>query len=267
MANAFGIITAVLLLLSGFLAYKNKQAYQGRIDQTHIEKDRLAKSTERFNTAVENVNQTTATLNETEATTAKLKEDSSARKSSNDDLALQVETKTSTVSRNKEKLEEIQEKTAEVGDLQQLAGEMRKLVTEREELLELISIANSKLDNLTTDNTQAEAHANSIRTRLETYSAGRSLPTLSTRIRSIYPTWGFVTLAAGNNSGVVTNSILHVVRDGQVIARLLVTAVESNSASASIIPDSLAEDVTLMVGDRVVPAPAPEPAAAAAASN
>ena len=84
-------------------------------------------------------------------------------------------------------------------------------------------------------------------------SSGKSLPELKTRIRSIYPTWGFVTLGAGNSSGVVTNSILDVVRNGSVVAKLMVTAVESGSSSASIIPDSLGEDVTLMVGDRVVP--------------
>jgi len=45
---------------------------------------------------------------------------------------------------------------------------------------------------------------------------------------------------------------LDVVRDGATIAKLLVTSVESTSASASIIPDSIAQDITLMVGDRVV---------------
>jgi len=76
---------------------------------------------------------------------------------------------------------------------------------------------------------------------------------LKTRIRSIYPNWGFVTLAAGNNAGVVANSSLDVVRDGETVAKLLVTAVESSSASASIVPDSLAPDVTLSVGDQVIP--------------
>ncbi len=90
--------------------------------------------------------------------------------------------------------------------------------------------------------------------KFETISSGQSLPTLNTRIRSIYPTWGFVTLATGNAGGVVTNSTLDVVRDGSTIAKLLVTSVERNSASASIIPDSIAPDVTLMVGDRVIPA-------------
>ena len=61
-----------------------------------------------------------------------------------------------------------------------------------------------------------------------------------------------MTLASGNNAGVVTNSTLSVVRGGEAIAKLLVTAVESGSASASIVPDSLAPDVTLMVGDQVI---------------
>lgn len=68
-----------------------------------------------------------------------------------------------------------------------------------------------------------------------------------------------MTLASGNNAGVVANSTLEVVRDDQTIAKLLVTAVESTTSSASIVPDSIAADVTLMVGDRVVAAAAPAP--------
>jgi hypothetical protein len=62
-----------------------------------------------------------------------------------------------------------------------------------------------------------------------------------------------VTLASGNNAGVMANSTLDVVRDGETIAKLLVTAVETGSASASIVPDSLASNVTLRVGDHVIP--------------
>jgi uncharacterized phage infection (PIP) family protein YhgE len=262
MVKAFGIITAFLIALSAFLAIKNKQAYQGRIDETAVQKQNLAKSTERFNIAVENVNQTSDAIAKTEAETAELNKQSADRKKINDDLKLQSETKTAQVNSNKEKLDEVREKTAEVGNLRELATEMRQVTADLEELSQSITTAEAKLANLTSDNNQAESLATSIRTRLDTYTAGRSLPTLNTRIRSIYPTWGFVTLAAGNNAGVVTSSTLHVVRDDQVIARLLVTAVESTTSSASIIPDSLAQDVTLMVGDRVIAAPAP-----AAASN
>jgi hypothetical protein len=136
---------------------------------------------------------------------------------------------------------------------------MRDLGAEREQLGQSIGDNEAKLANLTAENTQAETQATALRVKLDTYASGQSLPTLNTRIRSIYPTWGFVTLAAGNNGGVVTNSTLDVVRDGETIAKLLVTAVESTTSSASIVPDSIAADVTLMVGDRVVPGPAPAP--------
>jgi hypothetical protein len=88
-------------------------------------------------------------------------------------------------------------------------------------------------------------------TKSDNFSSGQSLATLKTRIRTIYPSWGFVTLASGNNAGVVTNSTLNVVRDGGTIAKLLVTAVEMSTSSASIVPDSMGEEVTLMIGDRV----------------
>jgi archaellum component FlaG (FlaF/FlaG flagellin family) len=131
---------------------------------------------------------------------------------------------------------------------------MREASAEREALTQSIADSEAKLANLTSDNTQAENHAAEIRRRLEIMSSGQSLPTLNTRIRSIYPTWGFVTLADGNSSGVVANSTLKVVRDGSTIAKLLVTSVERGSASASIIPDSVVPDTTLMVGDQVLPA-------------
>ena len=116
-----------------------------------------------------------------------------------------------------------------------------------------IETATGKRDNLTAQIAATDAQVAATKGRFENYTNGQSLPELNTRIRSIYPNWGFVTLAAGNNAGVVTNSTLNVVRGGETIAQLLVTAVESSSASASIVPDSMASDVTLMVGDRVVP--------------
>lgn len=109
------------------------------------------------------------------------------------------------------------------------------------------------LANLTAQNTASQAEETRRKNELDGMSKGESIPMLKTRIRSIYDTWGFVTLQDGNNAGVVANSTLEVVRDGETIAKLLVTSVESSSASASIIPDSIEEDISLSVGDRVVP--------------
>ena len=165
-----------------------------------------------------------------------------------------LDSKTEKVAANKVQLDGVREKTEKTGDLKELASKMRATKAELEELAQSIAGAEAKLANLTAQNSSTDAQVRDTKGKFENFSSGQSLASLQTRIRSIYPNWGFVTLASGNNAGVVTNSTLNVVRDGQTIAKLLVTAVESNSASASIVPDSLAPEVTLMVGDRVVPA-------------
>lgn len=260
MANIFGTLTAIVLAITAFVAYKNKAAYEEKISETATQKNNLAQSQTRLKTAQDGVTATNGTLTETEAEIVKLTEDSATEKKAVDDLKLQIEAKTAKVASNKEQLDEIRDKTAQFGDLKELAAKMREASAEREVLTQSIADTEAKLANLTAHNTQAESQANEIRGRLETMSSGQSLPTLNTRIRSIYPTWGFVTLAAGNNGGVVANTTLNVMRDGNTIAQLLVTSVERGTASASIIPDSVVADVTLMVGDRVVAAPKTEKA-------
>lgn len=255
MANIFGILTAIVLALTAFVAYKNKAVYEEKISETATQKNNLAQSQARLKTAQDGVTDTNGKLTESEAEIVKLTEDSATQKKAVDDLKLQIEAKTAKVASNKEQLDDIRDKTAQHGDIKDLANKMREASAERESLTQSIADNEAKLANLTAQNTQAESQASVVRSRLEVMSSGQSLPTLNTRIRSIYPTWGFVTLAAGNNGGVVANSTLNVVRDGQTIAQLLVTSVERGSASASIIPDSVAPDVTLMVGDRVVAAP------------
>lgn len=253
MANVFGILTTIALLLAGFVAYKNKAAYELEISNTNTEKQNLAASQQRFEEARDSLAATIAERTEVDGEVVKLSEEETGQKKTNADLKAQIESKTAETAANKQQLDEIREKTAKVGDIRELASKMRTTNAELEELSQNIAATEAKLANLTAENTSAEGQIGAMKKRFELFSNGQSLPTLKTRIRSIYPTWGFVTLAAGNSSGVVTNSSLDVVRGNETIAKLLVTAVERNTASASIIPDSLAQDVTLMVGDRVVP--------------
>lgn len=254
MANVFGILTAIVLAVSAFVAYQNKNAYQREITATAERKDELTKSNARLKTAQDSFDATFAQRTEVDAENVKLAETEIDQTKTNSTLETQVKEKTTKVAENKEKLDGIRDKTQKIGDIKELASKMRATSAELEDLAQSIGSTEAKLANLTAENTQSEGQAALMKKKFDTISSGQSLPSLNTRIRSIYPTWGFVTLATGNSGGVVTNSTLDVVRDGTVIAKLLVTAVERNSASASIIPDSVAQDVTLMIGDRVVPA-------------
>jgi superfamily I DNA and RNA helicase len=264
MANLFGILTAIVLALSALVAYKNKEAFAERVTETETQKDLLTKVEARLKAAKEvaealpveraGVDAEIATLTSTETTQTK----------ANEALKAEIEPLTAKIAANKEKLDSIRDKTAKIGDLKELSSKMRATNAELEELNQSIAAAEAKLANFTAQVSAADAQVAEGKRKIDNFAGGQSFPTLNTRIRSIYPNWGFVTLAAGNNAGVVTNSTLDVVRNGETVAKLLVTAVESGTASASIVPDSMSSDATLMVGDRVVAGQAAPKSAAAA---
>jgi len=254
MANIFGILTAIVLAVSAFVALKNKDAYEQEIANRITEQNSLRVSQERLGTAQATLSDTEAQRAAEEAETAQLQTEETTLAAANKDLEDKIASTRSTVESNKVKLEALRAKIVDVGELPELAAKLRAASAELAELEQLTASANASLANLTSENNRVEQIIAGLRGEAEMVARGESFPTLRTSISAIYPTWGFVTLGAGNNAGVVNNSTLNVVRNGETIARLLVTAVEGSTSSASIIPDSLKDDVTLAVGDQVVAA-------------
>jgi len=263
MANLFGILTAIVLAISAFVAFKNKDEFATRTAATAAEKELLTKSAARLKAAQQTLTALPVERAAVDGEVATLTTAEAAQKKANDEIKALVDTTTAKIATNKEKLDGIREKTSKIGDLKELSSKMRATSGELEELTQSISTAEAKLANLTAQASATDAEVNAGKSKIENFISGQSFPSLKTRIRSIYPNWGFVTLAAGNNAGVVTNSTLNVVRSGETIAKLLVTAVEGSTSSASIVPDSLASDVTLSVGDQVTSGQKTAPAAAA----
>ena len=251
MVKILGIITAIVLAFTALVANKNKTAFEGEITGASTEKSTLANEKKRHESAQANYKKTTP-LSEAEAEIAQLEESVTSQSKRNDELKQDFETKTTTVATNKQQLDQIREKTSKIGDLNSLASKMRTTKAEMEELAQAVGTAEAKLANLTAQNNQCESQTKALKQKFDILSSGQSLPSLNTRIRSIYPSWGFVTLGTGSSGGVVANSTLDVVRGDNTVAKLLVTSVESNTAAASIIPDSMANDTGLMVGDRVI---------------
>ena len=251
MAKILGIITAIVLAFTALVANKNKTAFEGEITGASTEKSTLANEKKRHESAQATYKKTTP-LSEAEAEIAQLEESVTSQSKRNDELKQDFETKTTTVATNKQQLDQIREKTSKIGDLNSLASKMRTTKAEMEELAQAVGTAEAKLANLTAQNNQCESQTKALKQKFDILSSGQSLPSLNTRIRSIYPSWGFVTLGTGSSGGVVANSTLDVMRGDNTVAKLLVTSVESNTAAASIIPDSMANDTGLMVGDRVI---------------
>ena len=235
MANVFGILTAIVLALSAYIALKNKAQYETTISDATTKKDLLVKNQARLDTAKGVLEALPAEISAVNAEVEKLTAAEGAQQKANAGYKETAEAKTAKVAANKEKLDGIRAKTDGTGNIKELASKMRTTNAELEELGQSIANADAKLANLASQNTSSETQVGEVKTKFDSFTSGQSVASLKTRVRSIYPNWGFVTLASGNNAGVVANSTLNVVRGGETIAKLLVTAVESSSSSASIL--------------------------------
>ena len=253
MSTLLGSLTALFILSIYFVAYKNKVAYDGKLESSDSLKSALVKSESRLKDAEEALTNLPSEVIAAEAEIERLTAAEVTSKQSYEDLKSKIETLAVKLATGKTELESLKKQKDQSSDIAGLSAKFRAGREELEEVSQSLAVEESKLANLTAQNASSETRAIEGKANLEKFTAGQSLPALKTRIRNIYPNWGFVTLASGNNSGVIANSTLDVVRDGQVIAKLLVTAVESTTSSASIIPDSMSTDITLNVGDRVVP--------------
>ncbi len=262
MANYLGIFTAIILLVSAFVAMKNKARFEEAALSRDTASTNLESSQARLKAFQEELRAVPGALDEIEAAIAAKTLEENELKETAETLKTDIEDKTKRIAANKTQLDVVRKKTEEVGDVKNLAEKMRSMRSELEELNQLITSNEATLANLTSQGTAAQAQAARSQQELDVIGKGESVPSLNTRISNVYPSWGFVTLVDGNNAGVIANSTLDVVRNGKVIAKLLVTAVESRSSSASIVPGSMEEGVTLRSGDRVVPGRKSEAAAA-----
>jgi peptidoglycan hydrolase CwlO-like protein len=252
MEKIFGILTGVVLLLSVWIGFKNssklsdqketlqdaenlvasneaeKKDVTGKIKSVQAEIETLAKQSE-----------------DSQGELVTMEEETSALKAT----LTEKETMLATV---EEKLSSVQELRDQISDSQDLIEQVESTKNKIAQLKSDIDSEKTGLEDAQQSAEQAEALLASKKVIVESRSSGKSAPTLSTSVRGVYGTWGFVTLNSGNAQGVVPGSILDVLRNGEVVAKLKVTTVEQNRSAADIIADSEGVTVALRSGDRVV---------------
>jgi hypothetical protein len=259
MANIFAIITAVLLAASAFLAVKNKQALSDEIDNRKTAETRLDTTKRKLGELQDKRNATIADKDETMQATVALREKEAQQEAKIAEIKKDVAAKKQQSETQAAEIAEIQEKTKDAGEIKELAGKIKRLQEEIIGLEDEKSSMESKRTNLLAVRNSTQSTVTTFTDYNKKISSKKSYG--NARVSAIYSQWGFVTLSEGNNGGIVSGSTLNVIRGGEPVAELRVRSVESNRASADVVPNSLGEDVTLMVGDKVVPAEPSAPAA------
>lgn len=252
MSKVFGTIAAVLLAAAAFVAFKNKESFEKEIQTNKTaeqlrdsttkellkEQQRLAAAQKVRDEKTEQAQQVGKELEEATALFDKAKKKVDALKSEHD--------------KNKTQIANANDILKELPDPDELIPKVKRMRAQHSAATSEISTKEATLANLVQRDKNTKARIAATRKLIDLQSTGKSFPSLRTRISSVYRNWGFVILASGDSEGVVTGSTLDVLRGGDVIGKLKVTAVEAGRASADIVLDSVAEGTTLHPGDTVV---------------
>ena len=257
MANTFGILAAVALLIGAFVAHKNKEALAGTIDATKKEEIKKANLQGQFDTLIADIKALEAEKVGFDTTRDETQVKLDKQREANKAIEAEIASKKAKADEAQETADKADDTLKELGDVKDLAAKMKTLQAEVRDLEDEISLNSAQVDRLEGTKTATIATAKNLAETISKRVGGSSY-FKSTRVRSVFRQWGFVTLAGGDNIGVVKKSKLSVMRGGEEIAQLIVTGVEANSSAANIIPSSVKGDVTVSPGDTVVPADAEE---------
>ena len=251
MPALFGTLTAIVLALSTWIAYKNRVEYEKQIDFRKTEEKNYAKEVKDFDRTTEAwklaIADKEAFIEENTVLGTEIK----ALEGDIESLVAEVEQKESDKNRLQQEIDAANAVMDKVGGARALVPKVRGLRKDVDALELAIEDGNAQLSNLKQIKADTESIIMVNEKRVENETAGRSQPSLNTTIKTVYSSWGFVTLNGGDIQGVVPGSTLEVIRGGEVVAKLKVTTVEEDRAAADIVRESVGPDVYLRPGDQV----------------
>lgn len=253
MDKLFGWLALVVLLFSGWVTHKNRQAYEAQIDARQREEVRKANNEDTKSRREATLAKLKSDIAETEGQLTEAKQQLAAAQEKLTGLQEQVAAKKAEKEPLAKKLKEVKDYLATLPEPDSIIPQIKKLKAQIAGLQDEIEISEGKLANLVQAGNDTDGVIGDFEAVVKNQSMLRSQPFLKTSLGSVYQSWGFVTINAGDIQGVVPSSTLDVLRDGEIIAKLSVTAVEPNSSAADIIRGSIDYGVVLMPGDQVRP--------------
>lgn len=254
MANTFGILAALVLAFSAFVAFKNKEEFEKQHQATEAEGARKEQNQKTFTGLVADIDGLTQEKVDANKERDGLQAQLDDQNKVNEKIEADTKTKQAELDTVKASVKEKKDALVELGEVKELAPKIERLKASIEELENQVAILTAENSRLSGQKTSSENASKAASAELSRINSGKSNPDMKTRIRSIDRSLGIVTLAGGMSSGVIGGSKVQVMRGEDKIAEMNVTAVSANSATADIIRSTLKEGESVSVGDTVIPA-------------
>lgn len=253
MVNTFGILSAIVLAFSAFVAFKNKEEFEKQKIATDAEQGRLETNTKTYNGLLASIKQLESDTVDANKSRDDYRVKVEAQTEKNTTVQSEIDDKEKELASTRKEVADAEEKLKELGDIEGLAPKIERLQASIAELKGEVQILNTQIDRLRGEKSRTNEALVAAKDKQSQITSGKSFPTMKTKIRSIDRRLGIVTLADGMRSGVIGGSKVAVMRGGEKIGELNVKAVSANLATADVIQSSLKEGENVAPGDTVIP--------------
>ena len=263
MWKTLSIVAAVLLAASAGISFMKKGDLQREIDLLGQAEKNESDTGAHFDDAAEVEKEAQSTLETAKKTNEAEQTKLAAKEEQIKELAAELEGKAEEKETVQAELDDMQERIAVIGQVEDLKTKLAMLQAEQRAATDRVtnlkgSLAAALAEKETTDNVVQGLKTEEIHKNSGIMAGG-----FTASVAGVNDQWGYVTINAGNNRGVVTNAKLDVVRNGEVVGQVKVTNVEQTRSVADILPETLVEGTSVQPGDQLRVNTDSTPAAAA----
>lgn len=245
------MISAVVLIGSGVFSYMNKSTLESsRTEREQNQKD-LEKSLAELAKKEENLKMTLAEAEKLKAEAESLKTEFAQAKLKESNGALEITNLTAEQKTASEALANAQEFLDKVPNIKKLKEEMAERSSQIQEAEIAIASTKGQVSAAEERRQRLDKQRAEMQAVVDDRNRGLIRGEFATTVKKAFNNWGFVVIDAGDNEGVVNKAQLDVLRRGQPICKLLVTAVEPGESVAEVISGSLQPGQSIQEGDVV----------------
>lgn len=171
------------------------------------------------------------------------------------DLQEDVRKKNRSIDENTETIKKYEEALSSSGNPEELKRQVSENIERLKEANESLAREQATLEAARQRKANLESALAGLRRKETMQQSGEMEADFRTTVREVFTRWGFVTINGGASRGVNARTKLHVMRGADKIAELQVTTVEPSVAVCAVVPGTLAPDMAIAPGDRIVVAP------------
>jgi hypothetical protein len=156
------------------------------------------------------------------------------------------------IQENAEKIRNYEEKLAATGDPDELKARVRDNIARLTQADQTLALEKQNLEAALQRDANLKSNLADAREVERKQTAGEMEPDFRSTVREVFGRWGFVVINGGASQGVNQGTKLDVIRGGEKIAQLQVSTVEPTVSVCAVVRDSMAADMMLVPGDKVM---------------